>query len=317
MPVLTFILRYRKIILRTASVCALLLLSIYIIRGATTPPRIIQLDPITKVIEVPVEKITTKTVTKYVKIEDRAAAARLLADNNKLQSKVEQLTMSLAESKSRGQGETVITVPSSTTDGIPIVVQTPINIKFKDWRLNFQSTGSTGSYVLSQKFSILNTVGRTKHNDPVNIVRLFEIGKNGERIPIPTVETTTVSVMPDQMGFYIRPTMQTGVAVLPEWQSRSTNTTSGGTTKYPVFAVIGVPWWKRGTIQTPEHTRYAYLTPVVSVNGEQIVAGVLPVSANLGTLQHSPVTDLWASPFFGISSKNATKKFGIIFTTTF
>jgi hypothetical protein len=310
-------LRYRRLLLRGAAALALLILAAIIVHGATRPPHIVQLDPITKVVEVPVEKITTKTVTQYVKVEDRAAAKQLLADNEKLKATVQQLTVSLAEATSRGQGETVITIPSTTPETPPQIIEVPVEVKFKDWRLNFQSVGTSGTYTLSQKFSILNTVGRNENNVPVNVVRLFEIGEHGERLPIPTVETTTISVQPDQMRFYLKPTLQAGLGVLPEWLTINTPTTTGGTTKYPVSGVVAIPWWKRGTTRAVETTRYAYLTPAMTINGEQVVLGLLPISANIGTVKHVPFTDLWVSPFIGISSKNSTKKFGIVFTTTF
>lgn len=310
-------LRYRRLLLRVIAILVLIFLAVAILHGATRPPRTIQLDPITKVIEVPVEKITTKTVTQYVKVEDRAVAKQLLADNEKLKTTVQQLTVSLAEATSKGQGETIITIPSTTPETPPQIIEVPVEVKFKDWRLNFQSVGTSGTYTLSQKFSILNTVGRNENNVPVNVVRLFEIGEHGERLPIPTVETTTISVQPDQMRFYLKPTLQAGIGILPEWITVVTPMTTGGTTKYPVSGVIAVPWWKRGTTRAVETTRYAYLTPAMTINGEQVVLGLLPISANLGTLKHVPFTDLWVSPFVGISSKNSTKKFGLVFTTTF
>jgi hypothetical protein len=309
--------RYRNPLLRAGAVLALIFLSVVIVRSATHPPKIIQLDPITKVIEVPVEKITTKTVTQYVKVEDRAAATQLLRDNEKLKATVQQLTISLADATSKGHGETVITVPSSTPDAPPQIIEVPVSVKFKDWRLDFQSVGSSGTYTLSQKFAILNTTGRNDNNEPVNVVRLFEIGEGGERIPIPTIETTTISVRPDQMRFYVKPTLQAGMAILPEWVTFHTPTTTGGTTEYPLSVALAVPWWKRGTTRAVETTRYAYLTPTVTLNGKETVIGILPISVNLGTVKHVPFTDLWVSPFAGISSKNSTKKFGIVFTTTF
>lgn len=309
--------RYRKPLFRLAAIVALIFLAVAIVRGATKPPRTIQLDPITKVIEVPVEKITTKTVTQYVRVEDLAAAKQLLAENEKLHATVQQLTVSLAEATSKGQGDTVVTIPGATPEAPPQIIEVPVSVKFKDWRLDFQSVGSSGTYTLSQKFSILNTVARDENNIPVNVVRLFEIGEHGERLPISTIETTTISVQPDQMRFYLKPTLQAGLAILPSWITVTTPTTTGGETQYPVSAVLGVPWWKRGTTRAVETTRYAYLTPVVTINDTEVVVGVLPISANLGTLKHVPFTDLWVSPFAGVSSKNSTKKFGIVFTTTF
>lgn len=313
--IFAFLFRYQRALLRLGAILALSGLALIIVRGATRPPRIVHVDPITTVIEVPVERITTKTVTQYVRVEDRAAAAQLLADNEALNATVQQLTLSLAEATSTGRGTTTITLPSS--DVATLLDTGPVSVTFKDWRLDFRSVDSVGTYTLSQKFSILNTTGRDANNTPVNIVRLFEIGEDGERIPIPTVETTIISTRPDQMRFYVKPTLQAGIAVLPEWVSSSDSTTTRGTTTYPASGVLALPWFKRGTTRAVETTRYAYLTPAVTLNGKQVMIGLLPISANVGTVKHSPFTDLWISPFIGISSQQSTKKFGVIFTTTF
>lgn len=304
---------------RVASAVLILGLLSYIVVAAKTPPRVVQLDPITTVIEVPVEKLTTKTVTKYVRTQDRAAVEQLLADNDELKASVEQLTLSLAAAVSEGRGTATVTTPTDPADPTspPTPVTIPLSVDFKDWRLQFHSDGTQGTYTLSQKFSIVNSMGRNDKNDPVNIVRLFEIGEHGERIPVPTTETTTISILPDQPKFYVRPSLQAGVAVLPEWSSITTGTTTGGTTTYPVSAVIAVPWWKRGTTRSVETTRYAYFTPTITFTNQQFSIGLLPVSVNIATLRYVPFTDIWAAPYLGISSQRAAKKFGLVFTTTF
>jgi len=296
-----------------AAVCVVLGVIIY---GAKKPPRISQLDPITTVIEVPVEKLTTKTVTEYVRVEDRTAVDRLMRDNAALKSTVQQLTVSLAEATSHGAGTVVVTTPDPTTNE-PTIIKVPMTLQFKDWRLEFQSDGVTAHYTLSQKFSILNTVGRTDTNTPVNIVRLFEIGANGERLPIPTVETTIISAQPTRDRFYMKPTLQAGVGILPRWDSTATPTTTGGRTRYDTSLAVAVPWWKRGRTTAVEDTRYAYLTPVVTINDTELTGGLAPISVNLGTLRYSPVTDLWFSPYAGLSSRHGKKKFAVVFTTTF
>jgi hypothetical protein len=79
-----------------------------------------------------------------------------------------------------------------------------------------------------------------------------------------------------------------------------------------------MPWLKRGTTEAVETTRYAYFTPIITVNNADFTAGLLPVSLNVGTLTYLPLTDLWISPYVGVSVKDANaKRFGVIFSTTF
>ncbi len=309
-----WILRHRAIILRSVAGIVLGFLIAFIIHTAQKPPRTIQLDPITTVIEVPVDRLTTKVVTEYVPVEDRAAVNRLFADNKRLNATVQQLTVSLAEATSSGRGEVVITIPPSPTLP-PLVIDRPISVTFKDWRLSFQSDGTVGTYTLTQKYSILNSVGRDKNNTPVQIVRLYEIDAQGERIAIPTVETTTITVAPNQIRFYVKPTFQGGLAILPTGTSYAS---AESTVTYNTGFAIGMPWLKRGTTEAVETTRYAYFTPIITVNNADFTAGLLPVSLNVGTLKYLPLTDLWISPYVGVSVKDANaKRFGVIFSTTF
>lgn len=304
--------KYRTPVFQVVALLVIILLIKAIIGGATKPPRIIQLDPITKVIEVPVEKLTIKNVTEYVKVEDRARVTQLLRENSRLNAKVEQLTVALAEHTTTGSGEAVITIPTPATPGTDDVVDAapaePITVTFKDWRLDFRSIGTQATYTLSQKFSIINTVARNKNNVPVNLIRLYEIGENGERVEIPTVESTTIAVKPGQPRFYVKGSLQAGAGTSP--------ITREGQLQFDHSAVIALPWLKRGTSNAVETTRYAYLSPAVMINGKEVIAGILPISFNFGTIL--PLfSDLWASPFVGKSSQSNTGRFGIAFTATF
>lgn len=109
--ILTFFASRRHTLIRIIGGVVLLFLLVLIVR-LRKPPKVIQLDPITSVIEVPVEKLTTKTVTKYVQTQDRAAVARLMKDNAALNSTVQQLTISLAEAKSSGSVSNNNTTPN-------------------------------------------------------------------------------------------------------------------------------------------------------------------------------------------------------------
>jgi hypothetical protein len=287
---------------------AILVLLGIIVYGAQKPPRVTYLDPITKVIEVPVDKITTKVVKEYVRVEDRVAVNSLLKENKKLQSTVEQLTASLASSTSTGRGTTTITFPTDPAQPSPFPspLEVPMKVSFKDWRLNFESNGSDGRYTLTQRYSILNTVGRNKENVPVNLIRLFEIGERGERIPIPVTETTTIAVQPNQPHTYIKPQFQGGVAFF----AGTENVSSPAVT-------VAIPWLHRGTVRAAEYTRYAFFTPMVTVSSEEKTVGAAPLSLNLGTLKYTPFQDVWVSPYGGINPDTSTKRFALVFTTTF
>jgi hypothetical protein len=115
----------------------------------------------------------------------------------------------------------------------------------------------------------------------------------------------------------MKPTIQGGIGILPRWETTTTPYTTDGQMRYDTGLVIAIPWWKRGTTTAVENTRYAYLTPMATFNDTEFTAGLSPLSVNFGTLRHSPVTDIWFSPYVGLSSKQGTKKFAIVFTTTF
>lgn len=294
------IFRSLKVIRGLASV-ALIGLVVFVWLRASTPPTVTYLrgqdNVITKVVEVPVETITTKTVLKYVPTADRATVDALMAENKSLEAKVEQLTLSLAEATSTGGGEIVyLPVPSSDRP----------TIKFSDWRLTFTSDGYHADYSLTQRFSILNSVGLNRKNVPVNVVRLYEIGPNGERYPIPTVETTTIATQANQPRWYMSPSIQLGVTGFVA------NDSSVGTRGL----TVALPWWKRGTMDTAEASRWAVLTPAVVVTDKSTVTvGLLPVSVNLGTVVRSPFKDVWLSPFVGQQGK--TRRLGLTLTATF
>lgn len=305
--IVSFLVNHRIAVVRTAVTALIVVLVGIVIHKSNLPPKVIQLDPITKIVEVPVEKLTTKTVTQYVPVQDRAAVAQLMQDNDRLNVQVQQLSASLATATSQGAGPVTVVTPEPTT------VRVPITVSFKDWRLAFDSDGKTATYTLNQKFAVLNTMGRNADNTPVTVVRLFEVGANGERIPIPISETTLVTTLPDQAHFYVKPKLQAGIAVLPQMQT----TTLGRTIHYDTAGVMALPWLYHGTTTSVETTRYAYLTPVVTLNETEKTGGIAPFSVNLGTIKHVPFTDIWVSPYLGISSLQQKKKFGIVFSSTF
>ena len=246
-------------------------------------------------IRVPVPVITEKVVTKYLKVEDHAAAAALLAENDKLKVKVDQLSVSLADAQSKGQG-TSTTTTTPPTDTTPAVT----TVTFKDWRLNFTSTNDKVDYTLTQKFSIVNTVGRNKQNVPTNLVRLYEIGPKNERVSIPITETTTVAATPNLPHIYTKLTVQGGVGYANGQR-----------------VMILTPWLKRGRSTATEDTRWAFATPTIALSSTEQAVGVAPVSFNLGSLPRQPLTNLWVSPYVGTTTGLTANQKGVIISVTF
>lgn len=246
-------------------------------------------------IEVPVPVITEKVVTKYIKVEDQAAATALLKENDALKVKVDQLSVSLAKTQSTGQGTSTTTVTPATT-----TAPQEVRVAFKDWRLDFLSVNNAVTYTLSQQYSIVNTVGRNRENVPTNLVRLYEIGPGNTRTLIPTVETTTVVTSQNLPRFYTKLTVQGGVGYADGQR-----------------VLLLTPWLKRGRSTATEDTRWAFVTPIISLAKDEQAVGVAPVSFNLGSLPRQPLTNLWVSPFVGTSTGIGITQKGVALSVTF
>jgi hypothetical protein len=261
-----------------------------------TTATISQPAPNVVTIEVPVEVITERVVVEYIEIEDQTAALALLEQNDELKIRVEQLSVSLAEAQSSGTGVAVTTVvpPTETAPAVATVT-------FKDWRLDFTAENNIANYTLTQKFSIVNSVGRDKDNVPTNLIRLYEIGPNDERVLIPTTETTTVAVTGNTPHFYTKLTVQGGVG------------RAGGEQR--IF--FATPWLKRGNTTATEDTRWAFLTPMVALSKEEQSVGIAPISFNLGSLARQPLTNLWFSPYVGTTTGVTINQTGFVVSVTF
>lgn len=246
-------------------------------------------------IEVPVPMITEKVVTKYIKVEDQAAATALLKENDALKVKVDQLSVSLAKTQSTGQGTSTTAVTPATT-----TAPQEVRVAFKDWRLDFLSVNNAVTYTLSQQYSIVNTVGRNRENVPTNLVRLYEIGPGNTRTLIPTVETTTVVTSQNLPRFYTKLTVQGGVGYADGQR-----------------VLLLTPWLKRGRSTATEDTRWAFVTPIISLAKDEQAVGVAPVSFNLGSLPRQPLTNLWVSPFVGTSTGIGITQKGVALSVTF
>lgn len=276
---------------------------------ASRPPVVItQIDTVTKVVEVPVDRLTTETVIKYIHHpEDGRIIEQLMAENKRLKVEVQQLSVSLAESTSTTTGPVTIEPPSTPESNCALPATLPA-FSYNDWRMRFfvEAGWKSATYTLSQKFSIVNTVGvRETDGTPVQTIRLFEIGANGERTPIPTTETTTIVATPNQVRWRRTFAVQAGIGVFPT------------TEKATPSGVIATPWLRRGMANSAEQSSWAALTPIVAVTNTDVVVGLAPISMNLRTVVKTPLRDVWVSPIVGLSLKTSVKKYGVSFTATF
>ena len=260
-------------------------------------------------VEVPVKEIEYRDVEKY--IVDDANAKRLLAENARLKVQVSMLSETLANYTAHGIGP----VREVFTSTLPPVLQpsTATTVtEFKDWRLHFVHDGAEARYTLTQSFEVLQTLGRNAQGTPVSLVKLFEIGPEGQRLPITDTKTVTVVPMRDVPSWRMSPRIQAGVAYAQASQNASLDKT------WKPGGVIGVQWLKRGTSSAAEDNTLAALTPAVFITDEVREFGILPVSYNLGKVPFMPVKDAWISPYVGIDvSKKTTGNIGIAVTATF
>lgn len=266
-------------------------------------------DPGIKIIQLPgKDKIVYKDVIKYINVEDREAVQSVMDENKKLKREIQQLTVSLAAATSTGSGS-VLVIPNAQFPQKPTYT-------FKDWRLSFTADGEKAHYTLSQKFVVVSGVGKTKNNVPINTIRLFEVGAEGQRIPLQTVETTTIAVGPLSRHWYMKPSVQVGGVYSSVPISANPNPMT--TTKMGWSGAIAMAWLKSGTTTATEDTRYAYLVPVVVMNAKETTIGMFPISINLGNLKHVPLlTNVWFSPYVGWNVKITKARAGVAITATF
>jgi hypothetical protein len=262
-------------------------------------PVVTSLTPTVKTIEVPVEKLVTKTVTQYVRVEDRAMVSSLMDENARLRAEVTRLTVAYAERTS--QGTLTPTTPLNTEPRAP---ETPAPLHYSDWRLSFTMTNPQSiDYTLTQKFALAVTHGVTNKNVPVSLATLYEIGPGDTRTPIPITDTTYLVAAKPSTHWYRDLTIQGGVV--------SQNNTLTG--------VVATPWLKRGRTSAAAESRWAVATPAVTMTQATRTLGILPVSLNVGTLPglRAVVTNIWVSPYFGTNNlRNITHR-GAAFTVTF
>jgi hypothetical protein len=284
----------------------LLLLAIqlgYVIHGMLSPselPAIYELTPTVKTVEIRVPVLTERVLREYIRVEDREAVDALMDENSRLKVRVNQLSIALAQATSYGGGIPKWTFSSGTA--------CDATVRFKDYRLTFESTADRASYTLSQRFSLLHTTGKNSRGITTNLFQLYELGPDNQRQLIPITESTTFVTSPTPEGWYVKPTLQAGWGVQYQFSDRTT-------TRAAVFAL---PWLKHGKTRSTEDTRWAFLTPaLIAANTTEPTFGVLPVSFNLGTVPRVPFTNVWVSPFFGTTNRQTLSQSGLFLSVTF
>lgn len=289
-------------LIRIIGSVALVIIALTAMKSCLFPPApvITQVTPVVRTVEVPVEKLTTKTVTKYITNKaDRALVEALMKENDALRVRVQDLTLSYGAATFKGQGP-VTHVETPATPTTPAVQTTT----FEDWRLKFRATGNDATYTLSQSFAVVNTLGRNKDNTPVSLVSLYEIGPGATRTPIPITQSTLIASSGPQAHFYTNLNLQGGITRL-----------GTGTTHVAVVA----QWLKRGRTIAPHDTRWAFLSPAVTLTKGERSIGILPVSLNLGTLPglRKAITNVWLSPYIGTSNGLQSNRQGLTVSVTF
>jgi len=225
-----------------------------------------------KLVDVPVvtEKVVTKTITDPTA---RLAADRLLKENEDLKKKVTQLSISLANSVTTGGvelGGIVAQVP--TADGTVY--------EYRDYQLDAKYTTKDFGYTLTQSFIVVNTVNVDKDGNRSGLTGLFQKTPSGlVNIPVETTNIITDSQIPH---WFVSPRIQGGIGY------------DNGT-----GAIIGLQWFKRGKSKANEDIPVAILTPSIFLSKERKELDVLPISFNVGSTKHVPLTNIWVSPFLG------------------
>lgn len=237
-------------------------------------------SPRSTTVTVNVPVLTEKTITKVVKElqtppEVVKKMQELLAENATLNVQVSALTDTVAELKTKGGG-IVIVNPDKSVD-------------FKDFRLNFHTDGKSANYTLTQKFRIIQTMGKNADGKPVALATGAEVTPTG-LVPFTNVETVLIAAVPSPKRWFFSPTLQAGLGI-----------TKSVSLKDAKGAIVGVQLFKRGTSKAAEDSTLSVVTPVLFIAEGVTEPGILPVSFNLGSLKGNPLKDVWASPFVGVS----------------
>ena len=280
---------------RTIGYIALALIAGMFLYAKLSPPKVVErvIDN-TRIVTVEVPVLTEKIVLKFLNDpKDKIVIEQLLAQNKKLRADVVSFSQTIAELRTSGgtnAGGVVTVVPPTDAQ--------PEQYTFKDFQLTAVYQKDVFKYDLYQKFEVLSTTGRAKDGSKVGLTNVFQIGPNGERVPVPT--KTTVIFTDDAVNrWFVHGSVQAGVGV-----------TFGSTEPSQKGGVVAVQWLKRGKSKSAEDVSFSLLSPAVFL-GKTRDVGVLPVSVNLGRVPRQPFRDLWVSPF--VSRTRA----GVVVTATF
>lgn len=264
----------------------------------------------TKIVEVPVDRLTTKIVTQYV--TDKTHVNLLLKENEKLSIKVQELSETLANYKVTGVGS-VATVDTSTLPASIVPSEpSPVSLEYKDWRLHMVFSGGKAQYQLTQKFEVLTTTG-LQGNKPVTIVKLFEVGEQDQRFPIPDTSTTVLfATGKSTVHWQLRSAFQAGLMT-------GRVVTDKTVTKARQEGVyIGWQWNGRGRTSASDDTRWSLLSPMLFMpSSGKVQVGVVPVAFNMGSLPYVPLHDIWLAPTVSVPINKFTAKYGFALTASF
>ncbi len=203
----------------------------------------------------------------------------LVAENKKLNVKITELSKTDVVLVDHQEGPVTV---------IPATPSQPLTYDFKDWRLHFTMDGTKAQYDLRQRFEILHTTGRNAAGQALSEVRIFELGSDDSRIPIPNAFTTAVVLDNTYAHWIVSPTIQAGVG--------STLQSRGG--------VVAIQWLKHGKTKAAEDSSVSLLTPAALITSGNTYVGLLPISVNLGRLPYQPFRDIWVAPFVGTNPKS-------------
>jgi hypothetical protein len=277
-----------RVILDIAIIAAVGVLAFAILYRPAPKPIITQGPEHTQIVQIPVDHLTERTIVSYA--IDKAGTAALMREMAALKVQVAQLTETLGEHQSSGSGPVIVTPTPAL----------PSTLHFEDWRLTFDSDGKLARYLLRQKFEVLTASGRREDGSPLSLVKLYEIGP-GEARALIEAKTTVVVADSTRVHWYAHLNIQGGLT----WTGA-------------VGGVAGLQWMKRGRTHAPGDTAIAILTPVIRLSQLNPEFGILPVSWNLGTLPHQPFTNVWISPYVGISAASqSVSRIGVALTATF
>lgn len=279
-------------------------------RWESTPEPVVRVVENVKYVDVPVEKIVTKDVVRYVR--DTTEVKKLLDQQTAAKNEIALLSETIASLKT-----TTVAVGESKT----FFVETPgaPEAHFKDWRLTFDAVPGQTTYTLDQKFESLTAVGKDINGKPVVSTRLFEIGPGEIRTPLTDASTVVVSAVPNPKRWLFNPSIQAGFSYATDSAGKGI---SGG--------IVGIQWARRGYSRAAEDGIWSVLTPAAFITTGGVEPALLPVSINLGRIPYQPFKDIWVSPVvvFGVPDSLTTvstnpnallksAKFGFSFAATF